>query len=117
MDKSIIFEKVKKIVAENLEIEPSEVTLNTEISEKVYTPSPSPSPSPSSSPNNFWLSWLPNISIASSSSSISFGLDLTKIEIIMALEEEFDIEIPDEDGENIKIVQQVIDYIYNKLVV
>jgi acyl carrier protein len=115
MDKSIIVEKVKKIVAENLEIEPSEVTLNTEISENVYTPSPSPSPSPS--PNNFWLSWLPNISIASSSSSISFGLDLTKIEIILALEEEFDIEIPDEDAEDIKTVQQVVDYIYKKLVV
>ncbi len=45
------------------------------------------------------------------------GIDLTKIEIIMALEEEFDIDIPDEDAENIKIVQQVLDYIYKKLVV
>jgi acyl carrier protein len=116
MDKSIIFEKVKKIVAENLEIEPSEVTLNTEISENVkpaYTPSPSPSPSP----NNSWFSWFSNISISSSSSLISMGIDLTKIEIIMALEEEFDIDIPDEDAENIKIVQQVLDYIYKKLVV
>lgn len=112
MDKSIIFEKVKKIVAENLEIESSEVTLNTEISENLkpaYTPSPSPSP------NNSWFSWLPIIS--SSSGYDLMGTDLTKIEIIMALEEEFDIDIPDEDAENIKIVQQVLDYIYKKLVV
>jgi acyl carrier protein len=33
------------------------------------------------------------------------------VELIMAFEEEFDLEIPDEDAEKIKTVQNVIDYI------
>lgn len=36
---------------------------------------------------------------------------LDVVELIMALEEEFDIEIPDEDAEKIKTVGQVVDYI------
>ena len=33
------------------------------------------------------------------------------VELIMALEEEFDIEIPDEDAEKISTVRDVVDYI------
>mgnify|MGYP000869580705 FL=1 len=33
------------------------------------------------------------------------------VELIMAFEEEFDMEIPDEDAEKIKTVQNVVDYI------
>ncbi|SKA92236.1 acyl carrier protein [Caloramator quimbayensis] len=33
------------------------------------------------------------------------------VELIMALEEEFDIEIPDEDAERIQTVGDVVDYI------
>lgn len=36
------------------------------------------------------------------------------VELIMAFEEEFDLEIPDEDAEKIKTVQNVIDYIKNQ---
>ena len=36
---------------------------------------------------------------------------LSQTELVMALEDEFDAEIPDEDAENIKTVQQAIDYI------
>lgn len=36
---------------------------------------------------------------------------LDTVELIMAFEEEFDIEIPDTDAEKIKTVQDVIDYI------
>lgn len=36
---------------------------------------------------------------------------LDTVELVMALEEEFDVEIPDEDSEKILTVQQVIDYI------
>ncbi len=36
---------------------------------------------------------------------------LDTVELVMAFEEEFDTEIPDEDAENIKTVQDVIDYI------
>lgn len=35
------------------------------------------------------------------------------VELIMAFEEEFDLEIPDEDAEKIKTVQNAIDYIKN----
>ncbi len=36
---------------------------------------------------------------------------LDVVEFIMALEEKFDIKIPDEEAEKIKIVQDVVDYI------
>ena len=36
---------------------------------------------------------------------------LDTVELIMAFEEEFDIEIPDEEAQKIKTVQDVIDYI------
>lgn len=35
---------------------------------------------------------------------------LDTVELIMALEEEFDIEIPDSDAEKIRTVQDAIDY-------
>ena len=40
------------------------------------------------------------------------SLDL--VEFIMALEEEYDIEIPDEDATNLKTVQDAINYIESK---
>ena len=36
---------------------------------------------------------------------------LDTVELVMALEEEFDIEIPDEEAEKIQTVGQAIDYI------
>lgn len=36
------------------------------------------------------------------------------VELIMALEEEYDMEIPDEDAEKIQTVQDVISYIQSK---
>ncbi len=39
---------------------------------------------------------------------------LDTVELIMAFEEEFDVEIPDEDEQNIKTVKDVIDYIQAK---
>ena len=46
----------------------------------------------------------------------SFGDDLgadslDTVELVMALEEEFETEIPDEDAEKITTVQQAIDYV------
>jgi acyl carrier protein len=35
---------------------------------------------------------------------------LDTVELVMALEDEFDMEIPDEDAEKITTVQQAIDY-------
>jgi acyl carrier protein len=40
---------------------------------------------------------------------------LDVVELIMALEEEFNIEIPDEDAEGIRTVQDAVDYIDQKL--
>lgn len=40
---------------------------------------------------------------------------LDQVELIMAMEEEFDISIPDEDAEKIATVQDAVDYINNAL--
>jgi len=39
---------------------------------------------------------------------------LDQVELIMALEDEFDIEIPDEDAEKIKTVKDALSYIESK---
>jgi len=39
---------------------------------------------------------------------------LDTVELIMALEEEFDLEIPDEDAESLTTVKAVVDYIKDK---
>ncbi|MBI4411618.1 MAG: acyl carrier protein [Deltaproteobacteria bacterium] len=36
------------------------------------------------------------------------------VELVMAMEEEFEMEIPDEDAEKIQTVQNAIDYVMNK---
>lgn len=38
---------------------------------------------------------------------------LDTVELVMALEEEFDIEIPDKEAEKITTVQSAIDYVQN----
>ena len=37
------------------------------------------------------------------------------VELIMALEEEFEVEVPDEDAEKLLTVQETIDYIAGKI--
>ena len=39
---------------------------------------------------------------------------LDTVELVMALEEEFDVEIPDDEAEKITTVQQAIDYIQSR---
>ncbi len=79
MSKEDIFEKVKKIVVEQLSVDASEVT--------------------------------PEASFAN-----DLGADsLDTVELVMALEEEFDIEIPDEAAEGIATVQAAVDYIQGKV--
>ena len=53
--------------------------------------------------------------VAASASFIEdLGADsLDTVELVMALEEEFDVEIPDEEAEKISKVQDAIDYINN----
>ena len=40
---------------------------------------------------------------------------LDTVELVMALEEEFKTEIPDEDAENITTVKQAVDYVSSNL--
>ena len=72
-----MFEQIKKIVAENLNVEEESVTLEASFKEDLKADS----------------------------------LDL--FEMVMALEEEFDMEIPSEDLEQLETVQDVIIYIEN----
>ncbi|MCJ8281239.1 MAG: acyl carrier protein [Rivularia sp. ALOHA_DT_140] len=79
MSQAEIFEKVKKIVAEQLGVEDEKIT--------------------------------PNAHFAN-----DLGADsLDTVELVMALEEEFDIEIPDEAAEKITTVQEAVDYINSKV--
>ncbi|MGQ4647484.1 acyl carrier protein [Lyngbya aestuarii] len=74
-----IFEKVKKIVVEQLEVSAEDVTPQSNFANDLNADS------------------------------------LDTVELVMALEEEFDIEIPDEAAEQIATVQAAVDYISNKV--
>ena len=74
-----IFDRVKKIVAEQLEVDADDVT--------------------------------PEANFANDLNADS----LDTVELVMALEEEFDIEIPDEAAEQIATVKAAVDYISNKV--
>jgi acyl carrier protein len=79
MSESDIYERVIKIVAEQLSVEKAEVT-------------------------------------RASSFANDLGADsLDQVELVMALEEEFKIEIPDEDAEKITTVGDAVDYTNSRL--
>jgi acyl carrier protein len=79
MSETEIFEKVQKIVADQLGVESTKV--------------------------------VPDANFAN-----DLGADsLDTVELVMALEEEFDIEIPDEAAEEIATVQAAVNYISNKV--
>lgn len=79
MSEAEIFEKVKEIVIEQLNVEPSKVTPQAHFANDLNADS------------------------------------LDTVELVMALEEKFDIEIPDEAAEQITTVQEAVDYISNKV--
>ncbi len=56
---------------------------------------------------------VPETDVKNESSFVNdLGADsLDTVELVMALEEEFECEIPDEDAEKITTVQQAIDYV------
>lgn len=57
----------------------------------------------------------PSEVVADASFIDDLGADsLDIVELVMAIEKEFNIEIPDEDAEKISTVQDAIDYIQNK---
>jgi acyl carrier protein len=81
MSQEEIYDRVKKIVAEQLSVDLGDVK--------------------------------PEASFAN-----DLGADsLDTVELVMALEEEFDIEIPDEAAEGIATVQAAVDYIQGKVAV
>lgn len=60
---------------------------------------------------------VPEADVKNESSFVDdLGADsLDTVELVMALEEEFECEIPDEEAEKITTVQQAIDYVKNNL--
>lgn len=73
-----IAERVKNIVAERLNVNPEEITLETTFED--------------------------------------LGADsLDVMDLIMELEQEFDIEIPDEDTEKIRTIEDTINYIQSRI--
>ena len=49
--------------------------------------------------------------------AIDLGADsLDTVELVMAIEEEFDIEIPDKDAEQISTLQQAVDFIKQSVI-
>ena len=69
------FERVKKVLVEQLDVSEDEVTLSANIIDDLGADS------------------------------------LDVVEIIMGLEEEFDVEIPDEEAEKLTTVQKIVDYV------
>jgi acyl carrier protein len=72
------FDRVKKVVVEQLNVDPEEVQPNATFVEDLRADS------------------------------------LDMVELSMAFEEEFQVDIPDEDAEKIKTVQDAVDYIDDK---
>ena len=73
----MVFEKVKSIIADQLEVEEEKVVAEASITEDLGADS------------------------------------LDMVDLVMSIEEEFDIEVPDEAVENIKTVGDVVAYIEN----
>ncbi|SCG83482.1 Acyl carrier protein ACP [Proteiniborus sp. DW1] len=71
----MVFEKIKKLIAEQLDVEESEITLESSFQEDLDADS------------------------------------LDVVELIMAIEDEFDIEISDEEAEKIVTVKDAVNYI------
>ena len=71
----MIFDKIKDIIIDQLQVEESDVALDTNLMKDLSADS------------------------------------LDAVEIIMAIEDEFGIEIPDEDAENIQTVGDLVKYV------
>lgn len=75
----MVFEKMKKILAEQLDTDIDSITLETDIQDDLGADS------------------------------------LDVVEMLMSIEDEFEIEIPDEKIEGLKTVGQVVDYIQENM--
>lgn len=75
----MVFDKIKDIIVEQLDVEEDAVTMEASI-------------------------------------TADLGADsLDVVDLVMSIEESFDVEIPDEEVENIKTVGDIVKYIENKV--
>jgi len=75
----MVFEKIKNILAEQLDADEEEMTMDTNIQKDLGADS------------------------------------LDVVELLMSIEDEFEVEIPDEEIENIKTIGDLTDYIQNNM--
>ena len=75
----MVFDKIKDIIVEQLDVEEDAVTMEASITEDLGADS------------------------------------LDVVDLVMSIEESFDVEIPDEEVENIKTVGDIVKYIENKV--
>ena len=75
----MVFDKIKDIIVEQLDVEEAAVTMEASITEDLGADS------------------------------------LDVVDLVMSIEESFDVEIPDEEVENIKTVGDIVKYIENKV--
>ena len=75
----MVFEKMKKILAEQLDADEESITMETDIADDLGADS------------------------------------LDVVEMLMSIEDEFEIEIPDEKIESLKTVGQVVEYIQDNI--
>ena len=71
----MVFDKIKEIIMEQLQVDESEITMDTNLMKDLSADS------------------------------------LDAVEIIMAIEDEYGIEIPDEEAENIQTVQDLVKFV------
>ena len=71
----MVFEKIRDIIAEQLDVNPEAITMETDLMMDLEADS------------------------------------LDAVEIIMAIESEFDIEVPDEKAEDFKVVANIVNYV------
>ena len=75
----MVFEKIKEILAEQLDANAEEMTMETRIDEDLGAAS------------------------------------LDVVELLMSIEDEFEVEIPDEEIENLKTIGDVVEYIQSNM--
>ena len=75
----MVFDKIREILAEQLDADAEEMTAETKIGEDLGADS------------------------------------LDVVELLMSIEDEFEVEIPDEEIENLKTIGDVVEYIQNNM--
>ena len=75
----MVFEKIKTLLAEQLDVDAEEMSLDTKIADDLGADS------------------------------------LDVVELLMSIEDEFEVEIPDEEIEKLKTIGDVVEYIQNNM--